>query len=366
MIKSVYHELSSRFTQYQTSQVCANLTGFYDMAIYSLYGKTVASDWPFITPMAAATGTVDLTFTCLDRAPFAVDWDHHQPLCCSPHLNGAGESIWRFYRLAGCDVVRCPNIADFYLWPTQILCHPSPVDAQEQAAQRHWIEIRLLGTVMALWLEGQGIAVLHGSAVATPQGAIAFLADSGGGKSTLAGAFVGAGYPLLTDDNLAIRRQGEHFWALPGYPQMRMWPETATHAIGHYADLPLLYPEGEKRRLRIGADSFGEFCNTPQQLAVCYLPERRDPAVYGQAVAIQALSPAQALYALMQQAFLYEATQRLGDQQQRLRFWSHFVGQTPVKQLFYPDDFAALGGVRQTILADLARGERAQATVSQA
>ncbi len=336
------------------------------MAIYSLYGINMASDWPFLTPLAAATGVRDLTFTCLDKAPFAVDWEHQQPLCCSPHLNGAGESIWRFYRLAGCDVVRCPNIADFYLWPTQLLCHPVPVDAQEQAAQRHWIEIRLLGTVMALWLEGQGLPVLHASAVSTPPGAIVFLGDSGSGKSTLASAFVGAGYPLLTDDNLAIRQQGEHFWALPGYPQMRMWPETATYAIGVYADLPLLYPEGEKRRLRIGTDSFGQFCTTPQRFAVCYLPARRDLAIAGQAVEIQALSPAQALYALMKQAFLYEANQQLVDQQQRLRFWSHFIRQTPVKQLFYPDSFAALADVRQAILADLARDGIAQTTALRA
>ena len=327
------------------------------MACYSLYGITVASDRPFITPLAPATGPVDLVLTWLNAPPLAVDWSRQNALWCSVHQNGEGASIWQFYRLADCTVVRCPHIADYYLWPTQILCHRCPVDAREQTAQDHWIEIRLLGTVLAFWLEQRGIPVLHAAAITTPQGAVAFLADSGSGKSTLAAAFVGAGAALLTDDNLAIRQQGDHFWALPGYPQMRVWPATATYAIGRYETLPPLYPAAEKRRLRIGADSFGQFCATPQPLAVCYLPARYDALEQEQPVAIRRLSPAEALYALVQQAFLPEANQRLGDPQQRLHFWSQFVQQTPVKALHYPDGFAALTDVRQAILADLAADE---------
>lgn len=336
------------------------------MTRYSLYGITLASNRAFITPLAPAMSAVDLTFTCLDMAPFVVDWANQQPLCSSPYHNDAGESIWQFYRLADCAVVRCPNIADFYLWPAQILCHRCPVAPEERLAQEHWLEIRLLGTVLAFWLEQRNSPVLHAAAVASPQGAIAFLGDSGSGKSTLASTFVGAGYPLLTDDNLAIRQQGDTFWALPGYPQMRMWPETATYAIGAYEKLPLLYPAGEKRRLRIGPESFGQFYTTPQRMAVCYVPERRDPASDGSQVEIRALSPAQALYTLVQQAFLFEANQRLGDHQRRLAFWSHFVRQTPVKQLLYPDGFAALADVRQAILANLGTIGVAQSTVPRA
>lgn len=324
------------------------------MTTYSLYGFTLASERAFITPLTPATGEPMLTFTCVDEAPLVVDWASQQPCCRSPHHNGEGASIWQFYRLGEWDVVRCPRIADFYLRPTELLCHRCPLAAEEQWEQEHWLEIRLLGTVFAFWLEHRGIPVLHAAAVATPYGAVAFLADSGSGKSTLASTFVGAGYPLLTDDNLAIRQEGAAFRALPGYPQMRLWPETAAYAVGAYENLPPLYPDGEKRRLRIGADTFGQFCTAPQPLAACYLPERRDPTLVGDAVEISPLSPAAALYALVQQAFLVEANQRLGDHQQRLRFWSHFVRQTPVKRLRYPDGFGHLAAVRQAILADLA------------
>lgn len=324
------------------------------MTIYSLYGITLASERVFITPLMPATGQPELTFTCVDEAPLVVDWNSQQPRCSSPHQNGEGASIWQFYQFAEWAVVRCPRIADFYLRPTAIHCHRCPITPEEQWEQEHWLEIRLLGTVFAFWLEQRGMPVLHAAAVATPYGAVAFLAASGSGKSTLASAFVGAGYPLLTDDNLAIRQEGATFRALPGYPQMRMWPETATYAVGAYEGLPALYPAGEKRRLRIGAESFGQFCATPQPVAVCYLPERRDPTVAEGAVEISALSPAEALYALVKQAFLFEANQRLGAHQQRLRFWSQFVRQTPVKRLRYPEGFVHLAAVRQAILADLA------------
>lgn len=324
------------------------------MTIYSLYGITLASEHAFITPLTLASGEPTLTFTCVDEAPLAVDWNSQQPRCSSPHYNAEGASIWQFYQFAEWDVVRCPRIADFYLRPTAMLCHRYPLTAEEQWEQEHWLEIRLLGTVFAFWLEQRGIPVLHAAAVATPYGATAFLADSGSGKSTLASTFVGAGYPLLTDDNLAIRQEGTTFRALPGYPQMRMWPETATYAVGAYESLPPLYPAGEKRRLHIGAESFGQFCTVPQPLAVCYLPERLDPTLAKSAVEISPLSPAAALYALVEHTFLFEANQRLGDHQQRLRFWSQFVRQTPVKRLRYPDGFVHLAAVRQAILADLA------------
>ena len=64
--------------------------------------------------------------------------------------------------------------------------------------------MRLLGPVIAYWLERAALPVLHASAVAVGGEAAAFLAGSTGGKSSLAAALVAAGCPLLSDDLVAI------------------------------------------------------------------------------------------------------------------------------------------------------------------
>ncbi|HVE80220.1 MAG TPA: hypothetical protein VNA89_15245, partial [Gemmatimonadaceae bacterium] len=84
----------------------------------------------------------------------------------------------------------------------------------------------VIGRVLALSLHAAGLLVLHGSAVATDDGVIAFLAPKFHGKSTLAAALVGAGAALVTDDTLAVT-PGQPPTALPGVHHVRLWPDSA-------------------------------------------------------------------------------------------------------------------------------------------
>ncbi|MGN6189411.1 MAG: hypothetical protein ACTHOE_10960, partial [Conexibacter sp.] len=67
-----------------------------------------------------------------------------------------------------------------------------------------------------------GNEALHAGAVALEQGAVALLAPSGGGKSTLASALLEAGGTLLSDDVLALRRDGERIVAEAGAPTLKL------------------------------------------------------------------------------------------------------------------------------------------------
>ena len=49
-----------------------------------------------------------------------------------------------------------------------------------------------------------GYEPLHATAVVVDGEAVAFLGDCGYGKSTLGAAFLARGFPLLTDDVLAL------------------------------------------------------------------------------------------------------------------------------------------------------------------
>ena len=84
------------------------------------------------------------------------------------------------------------------------------------------------GRVMAVALHASGHLCLHGSAVATAGGAIAFLAPKFHGKSTLALALTRAGAKLLTDDVVPVDPRTP-IQAVPGVHQVKLWQDSATH-----------------------------------------------------------------------------------------------------------------------------------------
>jgi hypothetical protein len=80
---------------------------------------------------------------------------------------------------------------------------------------------------MAVLLRQRGLAVLHASAIAIKDSAIAFLGKSGWGKSTLAEAFYASGYGVVTDDVMAIRLDGPLPRVSPGSPSIKLFPDAA-------------------------------------------------------------------------------------------------------------------------------------------
>jgi hypothetical protein len=84
----------------------------------------------------------------------------------------------------------------------------------------------VLGRVLALALHASGWLSLHGSAVALADGAVAFLAPKGNGKSTLAFALMRAGAALMTDDTVVIG-SGVPATVRPGVQSVRLFRDSA-------------------------------------------------------------------------------------------------------------------------------------------
>src|SRR5205085_11497996 len=70
------------------------------------------------------------------------------------------------------------------------------------------LRLYLLGPVLALALHQRGWLMLHASAVAMGQQAVAFLGGSGWGKSTMAGVLHQRGHALVADDFVAVPAEG--------------------------------------------------------------------------------------------------------------------------------------------------------------
>ncbi len=87
----------------------------------------------------------------------------------------------------------------------------------------------VLGPGLATLLTQRGRLVLHASAVEIDGRAIAFLGGSGWGKSTTAAALIARGHALVADDVLALDIDSCPVRALPGFPQVKLWRETASY-----------------------------------------------------------------------------------------------------------------------------------------
>lgn len=316
------------------------------MRIRRLYGITLASDFPFAAPFAAAgSPEPDLTFSVCLEAPVPGLWQQERPVYRSPWRTEDGESASFLYRAPGFEVLRFPGVLDFYLWPDRIVCHL--VDPQSQFL----VEIRLLGPVLAYWLEQRGAAALHASAVVVGDRTAVFLSTHGGGKTGLAAALLRAGGALLTDDLLPVEERGGVFLGHPGYPQMRMWPDEATWFLGGCDDLPLVHPELSKRRVPVGPDGFGAFRDRPAPLARFYLPDRR-PEPHG-AVEIHPVAPRDAVIELVRHSFSPFLVEAAGLQPGRFDRFARLARQVPVRRLSYPSGFDRLSSVVEALLHDL-------------
>jgi hypothetical protein len=138
------------------------------------------------------------------------------------------------------------------------------------------LQLALLGPVLAALLQQRGNLVLHASAVEVDGAAVGFLGGRGAGKSTMAAALLGRGYPLLADDLLAVSLDGGPPRVLPGLPQLKLWPD-ALAALGGDPDLLPPVREGlDKRVQKLGGH--GRSGEVP--LAVLYvLSSDDDPTI---------------------------------------------------------------------------------------
>jgi hypothetical protein len=92
------------------------------------------------------------------------------------------------------------------------------------------VPLLLTGNVIAFVLGLAGEHILHASAVEVGGSALAFVAGSGMGKSTLAALLCASGAAFITDDLLRLEPDGDDFRCFPGAPEIRLRPAAAALA----------------------------------------------------------------------------------------------------------------------------------------
>lgn len=313
---------------------------------YRLFGLILTSDFPFQSTLEPASAVPGLRFTCVeDFSPPLQAYQQTKLMYESPIRTEDGTNILRVWRRGTGYQLHFASGADFCLFGEHLLCRSPDSEPAEL------VEIYLLGSVMAFVLALQGIPALHAAAAVVDDCAVAFLSNNQGGKTSLSASLMELGYQLLTDDLLPLQSHEGLCLAIPGYPQMRMWPEAAQHFLGHYEDLKLVHPDLTKRRVPVGR-GWGRFCDAPRPLAAIYLPERHEGA--GE-VEITSISARNAVIELIRHSFSTRLVEAMGIHPHRLDFFATFVQRVPVQRLRYPSGFEHLPAVRDAILQDVKR-----------
>jgi hypothetical protein len=308
-------------------------------SLYLAYGQRIACVWPLDLPRASS-GRPDVSITearadrfLAGRKAAAVDtredWFHHAVLA-----DGSTYLHWT-------------DLFEFLVSPDgrRILGH-----ALKHASEESF-KTYLLGHVLSFSLLRRGVEQLHSTTVVIDGSAVAFLGDSGYGKSSLGGAFLAQGHAVLTDDLLVLEKNGRGFHAHPGPPRIKMYPAMARRVLRSH-------PRGEAmnhatRKLIIPLLQ-AQLSGKKVPLRAIYVLNPPATSLGSKRISIRRMTDRRAFLELLRNTFnsIDLEPQRLKAQFNFARDVCHVV---PVRALSYPRVTRMIPKLTAAILADLER-----------
>ena len=244
-----------------------------------------------------------------------------------------------FYRTNGGYLLRFPDLADFQVSADALHVTGFPAPGVSDATVQHLY----LNQVLPLVLSKQGKLVFHASAVEMGSGAVAFVAESGRGKSTLAASFAVSGFRFLSDDGLVVEPTVDGHRILPSHPSIRLWADSEAALVVPGVQIAPALSFTAKSRFLAGESI--RFCDQPRPLRRVYFLGDGSAAT----LEFQRPSAAEALVEWVKHSFLL-------DVEEKPRLASHFdqvaklVNQPIHYRLDYPRRFEDLARVRQAIV----------------
>lgn len=208
------------------------------------------------------------------------------------------------------------------------------------------IRVYLLGVLMSILLRQRGLLVLHAAGLAKDGRSVAFVGDSGWGKSTLAGYFVQQGYRLLNDDVLALDVSRTPIQVVPGFPQIKFRPEAEQWLGARYEALPSLHLNSPKR---IDAP-FERFQEEPLPISRLYVLE----GAGREETCIEPLGAREAILELVRHTRMTNVMRAPEVQTQHLQQCAFLVQNVPVQRLVRKKDLDALGEILDKVEEDMA------------
>jgi hypothetical protein len=211
----------------------------------------------------------------------------------------------------------------------------------------------LLNQVIPRYLATSGLLVLHAGAVTLPNDrTVAFLGNSGFGKSTLVSSFHRHGAQLINDDCILLGQGENGVTAIGGLEGIRLFPDSVNAVFTEAAGFTNYTPYTDKQQLFLKGQS-GDTLSVPRVLDAIFLlnDPREAPA---DSISIKPVSGSEAMMAMIYSAFSL-------DPSDKKMLASNFrnVGQAigehlGLYRLQYPRDHERLAEVRAAVINCLA------------
>jgi len=308
------------------------------VSVYYLYGLRLRSEWPL--PYSRTPAAV-LAEVRLNRAG-------------SPDFADAVEEV-RAETEDRCS--RGVSLADgttYLRWPDRfeflISADGRTIGARPfHRSSDETFHTYLLGQALSFALVKQGLDPLHATVVLVDGVAVAFLGDSGFGKSSLSAAFLQAGHRLLTDDLLVLSEEGAGFIGHPGPPRIKLFPEMARSVLKSHATGTAI--SSASRKVLIPLDG-RQMMASAAALRALYVLSR--PQVDRTHVNIRRLTKRRACLELLRNTFNTSVVDS-GRLARQFALATRVATTVPVKLIAYPRKIRTLPAVREAILADLVR-----------
>lgn len=324
---------------------------------YYVYGITLRSEIPLALPTDGSGGLAQIE---LRTAPASCFSDARRGLIADP----ASDSWYQFGGLPDhSSYVRWEGVGEFL-----VSARGDQITARRfNEASPESFQVYLLGQALSFALVKCGFEPLHATTVVVNGEAVAFLGESGFGKSTLAACFLDAGYGILTDDLLvlkkkalkrdALKRDACIFMAYPGPPRIKLFPDVARRFLGNGSSGVAMNSETRKLVLPLGA---ARLSPAPVPLKALYSLAAPRPGSRKQPVRISVLSPRESFMALVKNTFNSRIVHSARLERQ-FRQTAQVVSAMPVRTLSYPRVLSQLPVVRDAILAELNSASEQQA-----
>jgi hypothetical protein len=305
---------------------------------YAVYGISISSEIPLRLPESSSADQVEVEVRVAPQSWFCSVVKDAEPGC----LDGSWYTCARLHD--GSSYARWDGVGEFWVSADgrRIVCRQSS-DASEES-----FHVYLLGRSLSFALVKLGVEPLHATAVVVDGEAIAFLGDSGYGKSSLAASFVSAGHSILTDDLLVLRNISQRFLAYPGPPRVKLFPQMARMVFGSSVDGTPMNTLTRKLILPLNESST---CTDPVPLGAIYSLAPPHSVHSRTKIAFEHLSPKNAFFELVKNTFNYQVLD--GPRLQR-----HFVhlqdvtAGTSIRHLKHPRVLTLLPAVVLAILDD--------------
>lgn len=202
----------------------------------------------------------------------------------------------------------------------------------------------LLGPVMSILLYQRGLLVLHGSSIKVNNGAIAFLGYRGLGKSTTAINLYKKGYPLITDDILAVNFNREGLPIIyPGYPHVRLSDDSFDNIKGATNILTPIRTYAGK----VFCDASKGFSPEPVELKRIYIMEK------GEKTNISSFKSQEGVVNLIRYSTANRVMQDHNDQANNLIQCANLINNTIISRLEIVHSFKDLPDMVKLIENDL-------------